>query len=335
MQSSLRSTVASQTFSQQHRQDSASRSGGTAMSAALLDAESEFYEASLVKPKRRRGTKSEMEERAEFLIDYAEKHGPVTVRGLYYQAEVNGVAGIGKDEQGYSKVQRQVLKLRRGGCLAYEHIADATRWMRKPRSYESVEEALRSTAALYRKALWADADDYVEIWLEKDAISGVIYEVTQLFDVPLMVARGYSSETFCFEAIEQRGEDRRPYWVYYLGDFDRSGLDAARTLNEKLQRFASEKDIPVIFRHLAVTEEQVKRLGLPTRKPKREHAADKKWPFDFACEIDAIEPDELRDLMRDVIELHLPPEQYRALKVAEESERQILRNWIGRGGAPR
>lgn len=85
--------------------------------------------------KRRRATKAEMEKRAEFLIGYAEKHGPVTVRQLYYQAEVAGLPGIDKTESGYIKIQHQVLDLRRAGRLAYEHIADASRWMRKPRSF--------------------------------------------------------------------------------------------------------------------------------------------------------------------------------------------------------
>src|SRR5262245_18030527 len=98
-----------------------------------------------------------MEERAKFLIRYAERHGPVTVRGLYNQAEVNKVPGITKDDKDYAKVQQQVLNLRREGRLEYRHIADATRWMRKPRTYNGIEEALERTAQTYRKALWADA----------------------------------------------------------------------------------------------------------------------------------------------------------------------------------
>src|SRR5262249_40186958 len=114
----------------------------------------EIYEASPVK--RRRATRSEMEERATFLIAYAEDHGPVTVRGLYYQAEVAKVPGIDKHESSYGKVQRQVLDLRRSGRLDYEHISDATRWMRKPRSYDSIEDALEETARLYRRNLWRE-----------------------------------------------------------------------------------------------------------------------------------------------------------------------------------
>ena len=121
--------------------------GGDGMS---MSTSANLYQASPIK--RKRATKAEMEERAEFLIAYAEEHGPVTVRQLYYQAEVHGLPGIDKTDKGYGKIQKQVLNLRRAGRLDYEHISDATRWMRKPRSFEGVEEALADTARLYRKA---------------------------------------------------------------------------------------------------------------------------------------------------------------------------------------
>jgi hypothetical protein len=205
-----------------------------------------------------------MEERAKFLIGYAEEHGPVTVRQLYYQAEVAGLPGIDKTEGSYTKVQRQVLNLRREGRLSYSDISDATRWMRKPSSYDSINDALDQCAKLYRRSLWADAEDYVEIWCEKDALAGVIYPVTSRFDVPLMVSRGFASETFCWSAIEARDKDDRPYHVYYLGDFDRSGQDAADSLEEKLTRFADEEGT-VHFQQIAVTQSQIVTWKLPTR----------------------------------------------------------------------
>jgi len=281
--------------------------------------------------KRRRADSYEMEDRAEFLIRYADKHGPITVRGLYYQAEVAGVEGIDKDESGYLKVQRQVLDLRRTGRLDYGKIADATRWMRKPTTFDSVEEALFDTAQLYRKALWRGKPGYVEIWCEKDALAGVIYPVTEEFDVPLMVSRGFASETFCYEAIEARGDDTRPYFVYYLGDFDRSGEHAARALDEKLTRFAAEKGIRVHFDQIAVTEDQISEWRLPTRPPKRTSPADKKWRHHFACELDAIPPDTMRVLVREAIERHLPTEELARLKLIEKQEREtfmaVAQNW--------
>ena len=89
----------------------------------------QFYQPSGIKRLRRekrrpRATKAEMEERAEFLIAYAEEHSPVSVRQLYYQAETADVPGIDKTESSYGKVQHQVLMLRRAGRLSYEHISD-------------------------------------------------------------------------------------------------------------------------------------------------------------------------------------------------------------------
>ena len=290
----------------------------------------EVYEASHVK--RNRATNAEMEERAEFLIDYAEAHGPVTVRQLYYQAEVHGLPGIDKTEGSYNKVQRQVLNLRREGRLAYRDISDATRWMRKPRSYDSVEDAIEHCGRLYRRSLWTDAEDYVEIWCEKDALAGVVYPVTSRFDVPLMVSRGFASETFCYSAIEARDGDDRDYYVYYLGDFDRAGHDAANSLEEKLTRFADDEGISVYFEQIAVTVEQVSAWRLPTREPKRKSPADKNWPHNFACELDAISPDRIRRLVENSIDPHVDHEQLAVLKVAEKSERELLKA-LGRRAA--
>ena len=139
-----------------------------------------------------------------------------------------------------------------------------------------------------------------------------------------MVARGYASETFCYEAIAARGDDVRPYHVYYLGDFDRSGRDAANSLHEKLVRFSEPKGIEVHFAQLAVTLSQIDRLDLPLREPKRESAADKKWEFNFACELDALPPDETRRIVQEALERHLPVGQLTHLRIAEESERQLL-----------
>ena len=86
---------------------------------------------------------------------------------------------------GYAKVQTDLTIMRRNGELAYDWLADNTRWQRKPRTFNGVEEALQHTAEFYRKSLWADADCYAEIWLEKDALAGVIYPVTATYDVPL------------------------------------------------------------------------------------------------------------------------------------------------------
>jgi hypothetical protein len=290
-----------------------------------------------------------MEERATFLIAYAAAHHPVTVRQLYYRAEVEGLSGIDKTEGSYIKIQRQVLQLRREGRMPYGHIADATRWMRSPRTFDSVEAALQNTAQTYRKALWNDTSVNVEIWCEKDALAGVLYPVTGKYDVPLMVTRGFSSETFCFEAIAAYTDHDRPLIIYYLGDFDRSGRDAANALQEKLERFASEVGLEVEFNQLAISDMDILdydadtkevEIGvvigncvygrwLPTREHKRKCPADRQWPHAYACELDAIEPDDLRNMVRAAIEVYLPGDQLRVLQIAEASERRMIKGFVG------
>lgn len=284
--------------------------------------------------KRHRGTKSEMEVRAAFLIEYAEKHQPVTVRQLYYAATVAGLPGIQKDDNGYTAIQRQVLELRRSGRMPYGNITDMTRWRRKPKTHGSIAAALEDTAALYRRALWRDLPVHVEIWCEKDALAGSILPVTGRFDVPLMVCRGFTSETFAYEAVDEWVEIGKEVHVYHLGDFDRSGQDAAADMERKLGNFAKAKSIAAYFDRMAVNARQVEAWALPTRAPKRVTAADKRWPYDFACELDAIPPDQLRTLVWDKLEQYIPESEMNELKAAEESERDLLRMFARHAAKP-
>ena len=284
------------------------------------------YHASPIK--RRRATADEMQARAEFFIDYATQHGPVTVRQLFYAATVAGVPGIDKTEGGYAKVQVQVLNLRRAGRLAYDDIADSSRWMRRPDTFDDLHDALRQTARFYRKSLWTGSEVEVEIWLEKNALAGVVYPVADEFDVPLMVTSGYTSETFAYQAVDAlRGTGRRLV-IHSLYDFDRSGKDAEASLREKVERFGAEFGVPVKFHALALTAGQIGGMNLPTRPPKASTAADRRWPYSFAAELDAIPPDTLRSMVREAIERHLPADEYRRLKRIEAAERHTLMQFV-------
>jgi len=147
------------------------------------------YKASPIK--RGRATKMQVEERRSALLDIVADMRPMTVRQVFYQATVKGV--VEKTEAGYTKVQTDLVLMRKSGTLPYGWLTDSTRWQRKPDTFNNIEEALKETARLYRKNLWADANAYVEIWLEKDALAGVVYPITALYDVPLMVARGHDA----------------------------------------------------------------------------------------------------------------------------------------------
>lgn len=284
------------------------------------------YQASPIR--RTRATKSEVDARRRALLEIVAAGRPMTVRQAFYQATVQGL--VEKTEAGYSKIQTDLTIMRRAGDMPYDWLADSTRWQRRPRAYSSIQDALEETARLYRKRLWDDSESYVEVWLEKDALAGVVYPVTNLYDVPLMTARGYASLSFLHSAAEEIAALSVPAFVYHLGDFDPSGQDAARKIEETLRELAPHAEIH--FERLAVTPAQIDEWRLPTRPTKASDTRAKKFG-PVSVELDAIPPDTLRHLVEEAINRHLPQDKLNVLRVAERSERECLLNLVG-GLAP-
>jgi len=258
-----------------------------------------FYKASHIK--RVRSSAAEIQIWRQALHAIVATMRPMTVRQVFYQATVRGI--VEKTEAGYAKVQTDLVVMRKAGDLPYGWLADNTRWQRRPRTYDGIEDALEETARLYRKSLWNDADSYVEIWLEKDALSGAIYPVTALYDVPLMVARGYASLSFLHTSADYIKDLDVPAYIYHLGDFDPSGVNAGKKIDQTLRKLAPGAEIH--FQRVAVTEEQIGYLSLPTRPTKASDSRSKTFGAS-SVELDAINPEDLRSFVRYVIEFHLP-----------------------------
>jgi hypothetical protein len=162
--------------------------------------------------------------------------------------------------------------------------------------------------------------------LEKDALAGVILPVTSLYDVPLMVARGYASLSFLHGAAEHIAALDVPAYIYHLGDYDPSGVNAGEKIEETLKAMAPEAKIH--FERIAVMPAQITDWNLPTRPTKASDSRAKGFGA-ISVELDAIAPDDLRELVRAAIERHLPEDQFNILKAAEESERTLIAGLVG------
>lgn len=277
------------------------------------------YEPSTTK--RSRLTKAGKEQLIGDLRDIVAEKKPMTLRQVFYQATVHGF--VEKTEAGYRQVQRMLVEMRRSGELPYSFIADNTRSVYREETFDSPADALTMTAHFYRKALWSTAPVRVEVWHEKDALSGVISSVTKEYDVGLYVARGFASLSFLYSAAEVIRNAGKPTFIYHLGDRDPSGVMAGDKIAETLHDLAPDADIR--FERLAVTKDQIDSLDLPTRPTKAScHAAG--WMGD-SVELDAIEPCTLRAIVREAIERHLPLDRLRVLKAAEESEKSLITRW--------
>lgn len=265
----------------------------------------------------RKPRKDSLELWAAIITAFDQAGPPMTVRQVYYS--LVSLGAIPKTEGGYNRVGYHLLTLRRLAVIPYGFIADNTRWMRKPETYQGLDEFLEITKQAYRRMLWADQDVYLEVWCEKDALAGVLYGVTAPWDVPLMVTRGYPSETFLFDAAEELKTKDKPSHIYYLGDYDPSGQDIAESTAKKLHGFGAK----FTFHNYAVTPEQIKRLNLPTRPTKRTDSRAKDWQGG-SVELDAIPAKTLRAMINEVIESYIDPDIYSRTRRTESLERDTL-----------
>jgi len=277
-------------------------------------------------PARKRRTRSQISALCDAIYAVVSQQQPMTVRQVFYQLVKLGL--IDKSEREYHKVVVRLLtKLRLEGSLPWAWIADSTRWMRKPTTYDDIEDALRDTAASYRRALWRDHDVYVEVWLEKEALAGVLLGVTAEWDVPLMVTRGFASLSYLHSAAETIARTNKPTYLYYFGDYDPSGVEIDRNIERRLREFLALADFLIHFERVAITPGQIAEYELPTR-PTKTTSHGRGLHRGESVEVDALDPDDLRGLVRDRIAQHVDRDLLRAHKAAEESERLLL------GGLP-
>lgn len=274
--------------------------------------------------KRQRRTNAELKALDTAIFDYSEKYAPVTVRQLFYAMTI--LEGVGKDENGYDLVQRETLKLRRNGVIPWDWVSDNTRWMFKSPSHSSIEAALMETVRTYRRKVWTSIPVHVELWVEKDALAGVLGGVTDPYDVPLYPARGFSSDTFLVSTAGQLSRYKKPCFVYYFGDHDPSGVAISRQIEDGLRRYAPGADIH--FERVGVNPEQIEAWGLPTRPTKKTDSRAKNFEGE-SCELDSLGPDLLRQLARECIERHINPQELERLRATEEDER---RTWLAAFG---
>lgn len=267
------------------------------------------------------------------IVDVIKDDPPMTVRQVFYQLVTRGV--IEKTEEQYQgTVIRLMTEMRLSGALPFDWVVDESRRARITRTYDSVADAVEQTAKFYRRSAIAQSSDYVEIWCEKDALAGVLWDVTSDYDVPLMVSRGMPSLTFLHgsaRAILRAAEQEKQTFIYQFGDHDPSGVLIPQTIERRLNEMCERFDCsPPIVERVALTKAQIKEHRLPTRPTKREGNRHAKDFTGRSVELDALQPRVLRGMVHKVIKRHISARALAILRETEDSDRELLRAWRGR-----
>ncbi len=274
--------------------------------------------------RRIRRTRADIDAIKAAMFDVFEVEKPMTCRQMFYQLVSRGV--IPKTESEYKgTVIRLLVELRVNGEIPFTWIADNTRWVRKRNSYNGLGELLDDMQGVYRRDLWRNQPTYVEIWLEKDALAGVLVEVTYDWDVPLMVSKGYPSVTYLQSAAIALASQAKPCYLYHFGDHDPSGVDITVNIERRLREFAPHAEIH--FERVAVTPKQIKKWKLPTRPTKTTDTRSKGFEG-ASVDVDAIAPSKLRELCESCVTRHIDSERLERTRQIERQERRTLAEYV-------
>jgi len=246
----------------------------------------------------------------------------ITVRHLFYR--LVGLDAIPKTEKAYRGLVHHLSNWRRAAEVPWTAFADSTRWHIRIRTFDGIEDALRRTRNTYRRDLWSTQPHYVELWLEKDAIAAIVIDVANSFGVPVFVCRGFASLSSLHGAAEtfrNATENGKRVTIFHLGDYDPSGHAAADAIERTL---IDDFDCDLNFERLAILEEQIEEMELPTRPTKESDSRARNWTGNECVELDSMPPLEMRAIVQRAILDLIDVDEWQALKKIETAERETL-----------
>ena len=262
----------------------------------------------------------------EIIDEYLAMGLRLTLRQLYYQLVSRTV--IPNREREYKNLSHLVSEARLAGRVDWDAIEDRVRMPRSPSEFENLQQLIDAAIASYRLPRWRGQEHYVELWVEKDALAGVLEPLAREFHVTMMVNRGYSSQTAMkdsadrFRAAVEEGLD--PV-LFYLGDHDPSGEDMVRDIDARLELLRGGH---VHVKKLALTMAQVRHFNPPPNPAKMSDPRAEGYVAahgDESWEVDAIPPDELARIVQRAFHSVVDKEAMDRIKHQEEADKKRLR----------
>jgi len=255
------------------------------------------------------------------IITIADEYERMSVRQLYYQLVSRGV--IPKTEAAYKRVCDASGQMRISGELPYRKIADGHRVRRSFLAHNGIQDALEDAQLMYRRNMWASQPHHIEIWSEKDALTGVILPVCDRYGVTYVATRGFPSITLRYETAAELLRIGKPTRIFYFGDHDASGQQISDNLEAELRQHGAD----VTVERMALHPAQVRAWALPTRPGKHSDSRHKAFAAkygDASVELDAVSPDMLTALVRHAIESEINVDEWQRMQEVEALERQTL-----------
>lgn len=259
--------------------------------------------------------------------EYQQKGYDLTLRQLYYQFVARGL--IENTQRSYKNLGTVIDKGRLAGLLDWDHIVDRTRSVYRTDGIdETPEEAIAGVARDYAKALWEDQPFHVEVWVEKEALAGVVQRAAAEMGINYFSCRGYVSQSEMYSAgrrFARHWRDGKQGVVIHLGDHDPSGIDMTRDIERRLDQFGGSGAPEV--RRVALTMDQVEEYGPPPNPAKVTDSRFEAYQTEYgdeSWELDALDPEVMEDLITDETKLFRDEVLWQDALDSQEEERATL-----------
>ena len=258
------------------------------------------------------------------VAEYHAQGYDLTLRQVYYQLVARGY--IPNNERSYKNLGNVLNDGRLAGLIDWNSIVDRTRNLRRNSHWESPREIIESAAYQFALDKWIDQPNYVEVWVEKDALVGVVGQICKSLDVPYFSCRGYVSQSEMWTAAQrfiQENRRRESCTILHLGDHDPSGIDMTRDIQERMCLFGADVNVE----RIALTMNQVELYNPPPNPTKLTDARAGGYLSTYGeeCwELDALDPSVMSDLISTHVEELRDEDLYEAQKDKEEEHKEDL-----------
>lgn len=259
---------------------------------------------------------------------YAAQGFRLTLRQLYYQFVARDV--FRNTDQNYKRLGSIINDARLAGLIDWSAIEDRTRSLRGTSHWTDPTEIVDAVADQFRIDKWANQPNRVEVWVEKDALVGVIERVCTRLDVDYFACRGYVSQSEMYDAARRMAgyieHGQQEVTIIHLGDHDPSGIDMTRDIRERLEMFVRGDALQLNIKRIALNFDQIQTYNPPPNPAKTTDSRFERYLSEYgdeSWELDALEPTVISNLIGFEIEA-LRDEDLWDEKVEEEQEHRRL-----------
>jgi hypothetical protein len=252
---------------------------------------------------------------------------PTTVRGVAYQLFTRGLI----ENMGLKcvrNVSRLLVIARENGTIPWSWIVDETRNEEWSPSWNGLEDYGEHVVSQYRDNFWRHQESWIKVFSEKGTVGGIVRPVLNEFAVNFKILHGFGSATSLHSVAQESLTDDRTLEILYIGDFDPSGMHMSEVdLPDRIRRYGGLVNIT----RIALTRADCG--GLPSfdaetkiRDPR--HAWFKKNHGNRCWELDAMNPNDLRERLRSEIIRRIDVDAWNHCQAVEDAERESLNEYV-------